>query len=290
MKARVRVLLLFIFSGFLNVSAQGTKDPPPAGSYNNSPNPCAEKENHNRRPVPKAYIREADIMWSKRVWRTIDLREKLNHPLYYPMEPDQQCRKSLFDVLKVNIMTGQLTAYGNPVMDDEFRQPLSKSEADDIFIIRDTVDVYPLDGEEEIIRTPVVEELSSQDIKQYWVKEDWVFDKERSILEVRIIGICPLKESRGEDGEFRGYQPLFWVYFPALRPILAQEEVYNRFNDVRLTYDDLFWKRMFGSFIHKASNVYDRSIFEYKFGLDALLEGEDIKNDIFTYEHDLWHY
>ncbi|MFN9324264.1 MAG: hypothetical protein ACK6A5_02620, partial [Flavobacteriales bacterium] len=50
-----------------------------------------------KRVVPYTHIREADVMWARRVWRTIDLREKMNHPLYYPTEAIND-RKSLFDV------------------------------------------------------------------------------------------------------------------------------------------------------------------------------------------------
>jgi gliding motility associated protien GldN len=110
-------------------------------------------------------------------------------------------------------------------------------------------------------------------------------------MEVRIIGICPLKESVSESGEVRGYQPLFWVYFPEARPVLARSEAFIRNNNSqRPTFDELFAKRFFNSYIHKESNVYDRSINEYKTGLDALLEAERVKEELFFFEHDMWHY
>jgi hypothetical protein len=36
--------------------------------------------------------------------------------------------------------------------------------------------------------------------------------------------------------------------------------------------------------------VYNRSIESYAKGLDALMESERIKEEIFLTEHDLWHY
>jgi hypothetical protein len=64
-----------------------------------------------------------------------------------------------------------------------------------------------------------------------------------------------------------------------------------RNNDAeRRTFDDIFWKRMFSSYIRKETNVYDRSIVEYATGLDALLESDRVKSDIFKYEADLWQY
>jgi gliding motility associated protien GldN len=84
---------------------------------------------------------------------------------------------------------------------------------------------------------------------------------------------------------------MYWVYYPDLRPILAKYEVFNPKNDaVRMSWEDLFEMRMFESFIYKESNVFDRNIQEYATGMDALLESDRIKGDLFTYEHDLWNY
>jgi gliding motility associated protien GldN len=123
------------------------------------------------------------------------------------------------------------------------------------------------------------------------VKEDWFFDKQRSVMDVRIIGLCPIQEILDENGELKGMKPLFWVYFPECRKLFANNEVYNRWNDAeRRTYEDVFFKRLFGSYIYKESNVYDRNIQQYAKGMDGLLEAERIKNDLFNIEHDLWEY
>ena len=133
--------------------------------------------------------------------------------------------------------------------------------------------------------------LESRDIKQYRLKEDWIFDKQRSTLDIRIIGIAPMKEVKGEDGEVRGNTPMFWLYYPECRYVFANWEAFNRENDAeRRSFEDIFWKRQFSSYITKWSNVYDRGINEYKTGLDALLEGEEIKQALFEFEHDLWNF
>lgn len=245
-----------------------------------------------KRVVPYTHIREADVMWARRVWRTIDLREKVNHPLYYPTEPIND-RKSLFDVIRQGLLVdGSITAYdpGPLLTDDEFKKPLLAPELKDLFTRLDTQYTESLTtGDMEMVVQPI--NLESRDIKMYKIKEDWIFDKQRSTMDIRIIGIAPMKEVRGEDGEVRGYAPLFWLYYPECRYVFANWDAFNRENDAeRRSYEDIFWKRQFSSYITKWSNVYDRQLNDYKTGLDALLEGEEIKQALFEFEHDLWNF
>ena len=124
------------------------------------------------------------------------------------------------------------------------------------------------------------------------MKEHWVFDKQRSERYVRIIGICPRVEVYDQTtGDFRGFKPLFWLYYPECRYVFQNAEAFNLFNDAqRRTYEDLFQKRYFSSYIVKESNVYDRTVVGYARGMDALAESERIKEELFLLEHDLWHY
>jgi gliding motility associated protien GldN len=245
-----------------------------------------------QRVVPYPHLREADVMWARRVWRTVDLREKMNHPLYYPTEPIND-RKSLFDVIKQGLLVdGSITAYdaGPLLTDDEFRKPLLAGELKDIFTRVDTVYTEDLATGEMV---PSIQEtvLESRDIKMYKIKEDWIFDKQRSSMDIRILGLAPMREVRGEDGEVRGYAPIFWLYYPELRYVLVNWDVFNRENDAeRRSYESIFWKRQFSSYITKWSNVYDRQLSDYKTGIDGLLEGEEIKQALFEFEHDLWNF
>ncbi|RME18139.1 MAG: gliding motility protein GldN [Bacteroidetes bacterium] len=125
-----------------------------------------------------------------------------------------------------------------------------------------------------------------RNILKYQLKEDWFFDKQRSVLDVRILGIQANLYVEDKDT----YKDLFWVYFPACRPFFARHEVFNPRNpSENRTFDDIFWKRQFNSTIVKEENVYDRMLLEYLRGIDNLLEAERIKNDLFKWEHDLWH-
>ena len=154
----------------------------------------------------------------------------------------------------------------------------------------DTVmQINPITLEEEQVITK--NELTWDKIVKYRVKEDWFFDEETSTLMVRVIGVAPIMEDYDASGNYRGDMTMYWVYYPDLRPILAKYEVYNPRNDAqRLSWEDVFEARIFESYIYKESNVYDRNIQEYATGMDALLESDRVKYDIFTFEHDLWNY
>jgi len=270
-------------------------------------NSVYKKEKHHNKIVQQySPLRQADVMWSRKIWREIDLRQKINHPFYYPendgVAQTIQDRKSLIDVIYSAIQEGSITAYGNPIMDDEFREVMSQESIKRIGgaeekLVESTDWDKVAEGfseEESTIMVVSKKEFDRNQVKKWRLKEEWFFDKQRSVMDVRIIGMAPLKEDRDEvSGQLTGgFSPLFWVYFPEAREILINAEAFNlvKNNAERRTYDDIFWKRMFGSTIVKESSVMDRKINEYMVGLDALLEAERIKTEIFNIEHDLWEY
>ena len=249
-----------------------------------------KEEAPTRRVVPYTHVREADANFTKRVWREIDVREKINHPLYYPTKPINELgyvRISLFDMIKKGVDEGTLTAYEN----DDWVVAFNPSEANDK-LSREVI-TYAEDEETGALNEVAVKEpIGGVDIAKYWIKEDWLFDRERSVMEVRIIGLLPIVNELNDDGSFKGLNGLFWIYFPEARYVFANQEVYNQSNDgARITYEDYFRKRIFSSFVRQETNVYDNRILEnYVRGVDRLLEARRIEQEIINYEHDMWQY
>lgn len=250
------------------------------------------EHNPTRKVIGYPYLREADVMWAKRIWQVIDLRQKINQTMYFPID-ELENRKSLFDVIRIGLIDqGSITAYGTgPTQeDDEFRYPLGQAELDSmlnpvVIRYRENLDT----GEKEEVRN--VEEVTSRDVVAYKIKEDWIFDKQRSERYVRIIGIAPIVLRYSESGEVKGQKELFWLYYPECRYIFNNYDVFNMHNGAQeMTFDQLFQMRMFQGYIVKEDNVYNRGVTPTWKGVDALMESERIKNDLFTLEHDLWHY
>jgi gliding motility associated protien GldN len=240
-------------------------------------------------------------MWSKTIWRVIELKEKMNFPLYYPEEPIGD-RMSLISLLIWGIANQGLTAYGQSNT-DEFATVMTMKDIEDKFdagVSKQLIE--DIDNPGNFIEVSVEKPISYQEVKQIRLKELWFFDKQRSVMEVRIIGLCPVRiyektasssDPDAEEGSVSmGRKPLFWIYYPEARKLLANHMVYNPENDAEgISYDDIFFKRMFSSYIIQESNAYNnRPISEYTVGLESLLEAERIKESIFNYEQDLWEY
>jgi len=246
----------------------------------------------DRKPAPLPMVREADAIWSRTVWRIIDLREKANQHFYYPTRSIQG-RSNLFNVLLKGIEAKTITAFDASVPDDEFATPINLNQVKLQF--GDSVQrIKKVDINTGIERDSVVSaEMPTYEVKQLEVKEVWYFDKQKSTLQVRILGICPIRVYK-KDPKDTAYvrTRLFWVYYPEVRPLLARNETLNGFNGSRnFSFDDLFLTRRFDGYIVKEENTYNnRPIDSYATGEYAAKESDRIKTAIFNYEQDLWEY
>jgi gliding motility associated protien GldN len=342
-----------------------------------------------KRAIPYEFVRENDYVWGKRTWSYIDLREKLNHPLYFPHESidkkggmiiGSQGRYSLYYILLNNILKGHIHPYMNSVEatlggtnaysrsgGDDFSMPVKRDPSisnisddskflemfseiagikemqndnkpfpkpyllngspADVYIRKgyfsDPASIEPIKYEASDPRLNVIipkfetlikdsaetifdanlnqnievlsmcysytiEFFEPRNIVKYILKEDWFFDKERSVLDVRTIGLAPVAY---EDSASMKEKILFWVYFPQVRDVLKNYYVYDAKSTVGgNTFDHLFMTRRFNAVVYKESSLYDRKIEDYRFGADALYESEKVKNTIRTFEHDVWNF
>ena len=256
------------------------------------------KQMPDNQKVNYTYLNESDVIWSKRLYRIIDLREKMNLNLYYPsLKYDaaqnrftsemSDGRMTFSGTLLNEILSGRVPATDGDAMTvpTTYNDIAAKMNRDTL-----TIAVVGADGLEH--DSTVTNMENPADIKQLMLLEEWFFDKKHSRLDVRIIGICPI---------YMGYDPitsrlvkrrLFWIRYEDVRQALATSEAFNSFNDAqRISFEDLMLQRRFNGYIVAESNVYDdRSINQYKMGPAQIFEAERIKNEIFNFEQDLWEY
>jgi len=291
----------------------------------------------NRKVIPYAPVRQTDVAYQKRVWREIDVREKLNQAFASP-------KSRLMDILVNAIQAGELTAYDptptaeNPTGDNFEHMAVLSIDQVMARLGGDSVLVEQFNENNEVISSHYENrDFSGENVLKFRIKEDWIFDKQRSIFEPRIIGIAPLitpdipgadalpvsdgntgsadpfdpfaprPENTGENNTANEQAPLpvqneptiqidpipaFWIYFPEARHVLVNKEVMNRHNDATgLSYDDVFIKRIFASYIVKQSNTEDLRIKDYVGNdIERLLESERIKKTLMDFEQDLWSY
>ena len=274
-----------------------------AAGYNDSvlkksmrPDAAFDKSFINERtPLPYEHLRWDDALFAEKVWREIDLREKMNMPFRYKTEDDNGDQRFISILLKA-VRSGEITAFDPN--DDRFTTPMDSLGVKGITAggDADTVAVRDVNDPSKIVSYRVTQASFDPDaVMKLRVKEEWVFDREASRMFVRIIGIAPLKTVYLPNGQERGSSVMFWVYYPDLRPILAKYEVYNPKNMGmgRMTWEELFESRMFSSYVVKSTldNPGNKTIRQViKDPILALLEGDNIKERIFNYEQDLWSY
>jgi gliding motility associated protien GldN len=246
----------------------------------------------NAKVTPYPNLRESDVAYQKRVWREIDVRDKMNQYMASP-------KGRLFDILMQAVAAGELTAYdanANPdptkgdADGDAFATPLTPQEAKRRMADSVPVDKFDPKTGDKIGSVMQLSEVNPDSVVKFRIKEDWVFDRQRSVFEPRIIGIAPMIKLK-VTGVNLDYQPAFWIYFPDARPLLATKEAVNRGNDnTGLSYDDIFMKRIFASYIVKVSNDKNERIKDYAQGMDKLYEAERIKKELMNWELNLWQY
>ena len=303
---KIKNLLSVIFALALSASTYGqanllnSKTPDEIGKKT-----AAQLISDNDKPLPYGYVHDRDVLMGKTIWEFIDLDERINFPLYYPIDTAfvGKERRSLFDVLVKNIKNGKITeVYG----DDYFNTKKTFKDMASSFTYIDTTDT----GKDEInnyyddyksgakVLDPQYinkKELDASYISGYRIKGFWYFDKRQGELKYRLLALCPVTpEARDAGNEKADVIDLFWVYFPTVRDILHESKAFNDKNSAMpISFDHLLNSRRFNGQIYKEENVYgDREIQQYMKdnSQNQLLESERVKEKIRSFESDMWNY
>ncbi len=263
-----------------NLMAQRSTDPENLGSSY----PKTDVALHN--PVAYPSIREADVAYCKRIERLIDVREKKNDVMNWPRNP---LNMIIHDFLTTgeSSFPGKLKAYKN----DSLISALTINQVNAIGSDTETIQIYVGPGPYDTKDSTIVNTLDYAKITRWEIVEDWIFDKQRSEFFPRIIAIAPMYNP-SYNGILMPEQPMYYISWAQVRPLLAKEEIFNPDNEVRMSYSDFFDQRLFTSHITKESNSMDLAIKdmpEYKTSpMEALYESERIKNTLLEKEDDMW--
>src|SRR5690606_13261313 len=241
-----------------------------------------------------------DIMFSKMTWEKVVLDERVNFPLYYPIDTNNigPERRSLFDVLWKNVREGKI----ENVYDDSYfttkRQP---RDIQSIMSKTDTLDIgYQQYNSEGFVSPEYIinRDIQSYDITAYLIKGLWYFDKRQGELKYRLLGIAPAAPDvnfiDSDDEANKEPIALFWVFYPEVRSVLHEAKAFNNKNSAMpFSFDHLLNSRRFNGYMYKEENVYgDREVSTYVAdnALMQLLESDRIKDKIRDFEQDMWSY
>ena len=252
---------------------------------------------NNDKPLPYGYVNERDIMWSKTTWELIDLDERVNLPLYYPIDTNNigADRRSLYHVILDGIKTGKIK---NLYSDSYFNQKLTMEDLGATLSRSDTLEqgYAQINAGEAVDNQYVVPtNITAADVMEYHIRGYWYFDTRRGALRYRLIGIAPVTpDAYSKSKGLQSSVELFWIFYPDAREVLHDAIVFNSDNTAQpLTFDHLLNSRRFHALIYKEDNVQgDREIEEYigNNALMQLLRSREIKESIRDFESNMWNY
>lgn len=251
----------------------------------------------NDKPLEYGYVDDRDILYSRMTWERIVLDERVNFPLYYPIDTNNigKNRRSLYDVLMKNVQNGKIK---NIYDDSYFTTKRTLGDIEDALKMVDTTElgIEQINAGEELSAEYINKrEITAADIVEYRVKGLWYFDKRMGELRYRLLGIAPVApDVNFIDSDEPDLVPLFWVFFPDAREVLHMSKAFNNQNSgAPISFDHLLNSRRFSGYIYREENVQgDRMISEYinNNALMQLLESDRIKDKIRNFEMDMWSY
>ena len=296
-KSLLAIVFGVAFTAQLNAQANilNAKDPEEIGVRTEE-----QKALDNDKPLEYGYVDDRDIMFAKMTWEKVVLDERVNFPLYYPVDTNNigSDRRSLFDALMKAVDENKIE---DVYSDSYFTGKRTQKELDQIRTSVDTMDIgYDqlnadgyVDPEYIITRT-----ISSYNVSAYLIKGLWYFDKRQGELKYRILALAPAAPDvnfiDSNDEANNEPIPLFWIFYPDARDVLHEAKAFNTKNSAMpFSFDHILNSRRFNGVIYKEENVYgDREVKEYiaENALMQLLESERIKEKIRNFELDMWSY
>ncbi len=251
----------------------------------------------NDKPLEYGYVDDRDILYSRMVWEKVVLDERINFPMYYPIDTNNigRNRRSLFDVLMTSIKNGDI----KNIYDDSYfttKRTLKDIEAALRKVDTTELGIEQLNAGEELSAEYIdARDITAADIVEYHIKGLWYFDKRLSELKYRLIGIAPVSpDVNFIDTDESDLVPLFWVFFPDARAVLHKAKAFNGKNSaIPISYDHLLNSRRFNGYVFREENIQgDRAVSEYinNNALMQLLESDRIKEKVRDFEQDMWSY
>ena len=133
--------------------------------------------------------------------------------------------------------------------------------------------------------------INSQDIVRYRSRKTGCGTVKGASATVRIIGIAPIIEKKDDEGNSQGLAPLFWLYYPSAvmysptqnattTPTMRSDAPSRRFSKSGTS-------RVTSS--RRPTSLTVPSTTTHKASM-LCLNQQRIKDELFTIEHDLWHY
>jgi len=299
-----RIISIFLASGLWAMGTLWAQQPAPAAKVDSaktavdSKAEVYQKENIPfKKPIPYAFVKEADVMKEWIVWREIDLRQRENFPLYFPTNPKTiGSRVNFFSLLLTGVERGEITPYDPFPVSDEFAHKITWEQVKANPSLRESdrteQSTSIFTGNDTTLFIKGKNLLEEENIQRIVVKEKIIFNKKYSRLERRVIGFCPVFMILREGATEPSRIPVMWIYMDEARPLLARHPVFNPNNMAQnISFDDFFMQKRYKGTIRKIANLYNnRSIDEYTSGLDVLYEAKRIEQEIFDWEQDVWEY
>jgi len=251
----------------------------------------------NDKPLEYGYVDDRDILYSKMVWEKVVLDERVNFPLYYPIDTNNigSDRRSLFDVLMKSVKNGDI----KNIYDDSYfttKRTLKDIEATMVLVDTTELGVEQYNAGEQISAEYINRtEITAADVMEYHIKGMYYFDKRQGELKYRLLGIAPVvPDVNTVNTDDKDLVPLFWIFFPDAREVLHVAKAFNNKNTaIPLSFDHMLNSRRFNGYIYQEANVQgDRSINQYinDNALMQLLESDRVKEKIRNFEQDMWSY